>query len=234
MPPSPLILGALAGAAAWTSTALAPVSPPVARAIRVPLRIPGSGVAVTFDDGPHPEGTPAVLRALAEANATATFFLVGEQVERFPALAAEIAAAGHVVAVHGHHHRNLLRLSPRQLATDLDRAVATISEATGSAPELYRPPYGIFSLAGPRVVRSRGLRPLLWSRWGHDWRASATAAKITREVAGTLRGGDVLLLHDADHYSASGSWRATARAVEGVLARIENAGLSAITPRTVG
>lgn len=225
-----ITLGGMVGSVAWSSPALAPIVPPIAAAIRVPLRVDAPGVAVTFDDGPHPEGTPAVLRALGEARATATFFLVGEQVERFPALAAEIAAEGHAVAVHGHRHRNLLRLSPRELAEDIDRAVATIAGATGSAPRLYRPPYGIFSLAGPRLVRARHLQPLLWSRWGHDWRASATADSITDEVAGTLSSGDVLLLHDADHYSAPGSWRATAAAVKGVLSRIEAAGLTTVMP----
>ena len=73
-------------------------------------------VALTFDDGPHPEGTPAVLERLAERGALATFFLVGEQVERRPALVGEIVAAGHEVALHGHTHRGHLRLSPARCA----------------------------------------------------------------------------------------------------------------------
>ncbi len=124
----------------------------MAGALRVPLRRPGAaGVALTFDDGPHPQGTPATLAALDAAGARATFFLVGEQVRAYPALAAEIVAAGHEVAVHGDRHRNLLRLTPRALAADLDRAAATIGEATGRAPTLHRPPYGIYSHAGPRA-----------------------------------------------------------------------------------
>ena len=221
-----LTLGATAAAIGWTSPALAAIVPSVARVLRVPCRMRGrQGIAITFDDGPHPLGTPAVLRALDERGAKATFFLVGEQVERYPSLAAEIADAGHSIAVHGHRHRNMLRLSPGQLRDDLDRAVTTISEATGTMPTIYRPPYGIFSLSGPGVVRSRGLQPLLWSRWGHDWRAAATASTISTEVTRVLTGGDVLLLHDADHYSAPGSWRATAMAIPEVLAAIEDAGL---------
>src|SRR4051812_4131243 len=72
------------------------------------------GVALTFDDGPHPEATPAVLELLAGAGATATFFLVGEQVVRRPALAARIAAAGHGVGLHCHRHTSLLRAGPRR------------------------------------------------------------------------------------------------------------------------
>src|SRR6201992_3477390 len=106
------------------------------------------GVALTFDDGPHPQGTPAVLEILRAAHQRATFFLAGEQVERRPALAAEIVAAGHRVALHCHRHRNQLRLSPRALLDDAERARATIEEATGQTIADYRPPYGIFSGAG--------------------------------------------------------------------------------------
>lgn len=213
----------------WCSPALAPVAPPVARALRVPRRHSDHGaVAITFDDGPHPQGTPAVLEALRDGGAEATFFLVGEQVERNPALAAEIAAAGHAIAVHGHRHRNALRLTPESFESDLERGIAAIAEATGTEPRAHRPPYGIFSPSALALVRARGLQPLLWSRWGHDWRGSATPASVTEEVTEGLRGGDVLLLHDADHYSASGSWRATAGAVPEVLRRIEESGLSAM------
>ncbi len=221
------MLAPTAVAAWWCSPALAPVAPPVARALRLPRRHsdPG-GVAVTFDDGPHAEGTPAVLETLRDAGATATFFLVGEQVELNPALSAEIAAAGHTVAVHAHRHRNALRLTPRAFESDLERVIAAIAEATGSVPEIHRAPYGIYSPLALAAVRRRGLRPLLWSRWAHDWRGSATAQSIASEVTEDLRGGDVLLLHDADHYSARESWRATAGALPEVLRRIEAAGLT--------
>jgi peptidoglycan/xylan/chitin deacetylase (PgdA/CDA1 family) len=221
-----IMLASTAVAAWWCSPALAPVVPPVARALGLPRRHSDPGaVAVTFDDGPHPEGTPAVLETLREADAPATFFLVGEQVERNPALAAEIAAAGHTIAVHAHRHRNSLRLTPRAFETDVEQGIDAIATATGSAPDIHRAPYGIYSPAALAAVRRRGLYPILWSRWGHDWRASATAESIAAEVTESLRGGDVLLLHDADHYSARESWRATAAALPEVLRRIEAAGL---------
>jgi len=221
------LIAALGAAGLWSLPALAPLVPSLCRALRVERRLePGDGsVALTFDDGPHPEGTPAVLDELERRGVAATFFLVGEQVERRPALAAEIAAAGHRIALHGHRHRNLLRVTPAALAEDLERASSVIAEATGSVPDLYRPPYGIFSPAGLMLTRRRGLRPLLWSRWGHDWRARATAGSIAGEVTRDLRGGDVLLLHDADFYSAEGSWRRTAAALPLVLDEIERRGL---------
>jgi peptidoglycan/xylan/chitin deacetylase (PgdA/CDA1 family) len=222
-----LLIGTAAAAAAWWSPALAPIVPAVADALGLPRRIDRpDGVAITFDDGPHPEGTPAVLEALGEAKAT--FFLCGEQVERYPELATEIGRAGHTVAVHGFRHRNMLRLPPAAFVDDLEQGIAAIELATGARPELYRPPYGIFSYPGMVEVKARGLRPLLWSRWGHDWRASRSAAEIAAEVTAEVRGGDVLLLHDADHYSEPGCWRGTVTALPAILERIEVAGLEAV------
>jgi peptidoglycan/xylan/chitin deacetylase (PgdA/CDA1 family) len=203
--------------------------PGVADALGLPRRIDEpDAVAITFDDGPHPEGTPGALEALADAGADATFFLCGEQIERDPGLAAEIAAAGHAVAVHGHRHRNMLRLTPASFVEDLERGITAIEDAVGIRPGLYRPPYGIFSYPGMLEVRARGLRPLLWSRWGHDWRISRSPAEIAAEVTNDLRGGDVLLLHDADHYSEPGSWRGTVAALPAVLETIRAAGLKAV------
>jgi peptidoglycan/xylan/chitin deacetylase (PgdA/CDA1 family) len=207
---------ALALAAAWCAPAAAPVFPPAAAAFRIPLR-GARGIAITFDDGPHPRGTPAVLATLDRAGVRATFFLVGEQVDRNPALASEIAAAGHEVGSHGYRHTLHLRRSPRALRADLDRAADTIATATGSAPRLYRPPYGVFSLASLELVRRGGWSPLLWSRWGRDWEARTTPERIAARAGRSLGSGDVVLLHDADHYSAEGSWMKTAAALPAIL-----------------
>jgi peptidoglycan/xylan/chitin deacetylase (PgdA/CDA1 family) len=207
-------LGLLAG---WCAPAAAPVFPPFAALFDVPLRLPRPhGIALTFDDGPHPDGTAAVLAELERVGARATFFLVGEQVAARPTLAAEIAAAGHEIGVHGYRHRLLLRRTPRALADDFERAAAVIGEATGAGSRVYRPPYGVFSLAGLRLARERW-QPLLWSRWGRDWEARATPASIVARSARRLAGGEVLLLHDADYYSSAGSWRATARALPALI-----------------
>jgi peptidoglycan/xylan/chitin deacetylase (PgdA/CDA1 family) len=178
----------------------------------------GRGCALTFDDGPHAQGTPAVLEELARHEAQATFFLVGEQVARNPALAAEIVARGHAVGLHCDRHRNLLRLGPRAVAQDIARARARIEDATQRPIERYRPPYGIFNAAALAIVRREGWRPLLWTRWGHDWRAAATPASIAAELLGDgVPEGSVLLLHDADDYAAPGSWRKTVAALPRVL-----------------
>jgi peptidoglycan/xylan/chitin deacetylase (PgdA/CDA1 family) len=219
-----------AAAAAWLAPAPAPVARPVASALRIPCTIPaGNDIAVTFDDGPHVHGTPAVLEILAERDARATFFLVGEQVEREPALAAEIVAAGHGIGIHGFRHTLLLRRSPRAVRDDLLRARDVIGAATGTTPRLYRPPYGVFSGAALLIVRRLGWQPLLWSRWGRDWVAGTTPEAIAARATRGLQGGDVVLLHDADHYSSAGSWRRTAAALPSVLEAAEASSLRLVS-----
>jgi peptidoglycan-N-acetylglucosamine deacetylase len=212
----------------WFVPALAAHLPRLASAYGIECRLESQDlIALTFDDGPHAEGTPAVLDQLARHGASATFFLVGEQVALRPALAREIVDAGHEVAVHGYRHSLLLRRSVRELAGDLDRAVAVIAEATGKAPALYRPPYGVFSSGGLAHVRHRGWRPLLWSTWGRDWERRATAQSIARRATKGLRGGDVVLLHDSDAYSSEDSWRRTAAALPSVLEAVAALGVAA-------
>jgi peptidoglycan/xylan/chitin deacetylase (PgdA/CDA1 family) len=211
--------------------ALAPIVPGAARALELPRTLHGAqGVALTFDDGPHPEGTPAVLETLARAGARATFFVIGEQVERRPALVAELSAAGHLVALHGYRHRLQLRLGAVETADDLRRGVAAVSDAVGASPSWHRPPYGIYSAAGLAAARGAGLRPLLWSRWGKDWRKFTTPARIAARAVREVRAGDIILLHDADFYSSKGSWRRTARALELILADLNRRGIGTVLP----
>jgi peptidoglycan/xylan/chitin deacetylase (PgdA/CDA1 family) len=208
--------------------ALAPVVPEVARRCAIARRLAIAGVAVTFDDGPHPEGTPMVLDILAREGALATFFLVGEQVRARPALAAEIVAAGHAIALHADRHRWQLRLSEQEIASDVARGIDAIARATGIVPVWHRPPYGCYSASGLRTARAAGLTPLLWSRWGKDWRKFTTPGRITARATRELAAGDVILLHDADFYSARQSHRHTVAALPTILAAVRTCGLAAV------
>jgi peptidoglycan/xylan/chitin deacetylase (PgdA/CDA1 family) len=171
-----------------------------------------------------------VLSVLARAGAHATFFVIGEQVERRPAMVGEIAAAGHVVALHGYRHRLQLRMSDSQLRSDLARGVAAIEAAIGRPPAWHRPPYGIYSPAGLRAVREAGLQPLLWSRWGKDWRKFTTPNRIAARVLDGALPGDVILLHDADFYSARNSHLRTAQALSLIVAELDRRRLDSVLP----
>lgn len=229
----PPIAGAIAGAAiaGYLLPGLAAALPALRSPLGVEDRIAGGlGCALTFDDGPHAQGTPAVLELLAQSRVRATFFLVGEQVLRNPGLATEIVAAGHGIGLHCHRHRNLLRLTPWQVREDIARAQAIIEETTGCTPTLYRPPYGVLNASALRLARRRGWRTLLWSHWGRDWEARATAESIAARVTDGVADGSVLLLHDADDYGAADSWRRTVAALPRVLGTLAERGLRPVAP----
>jgi peptidoglycan/xylan/chitin deacetylase (PgdA/CDA1 family) len=182
-------------------------------------------VALTFDDGPDPASTPAFLDALDDLGWTATFFMLGSMVRRAPELAAQVVAAGHEVAVHGDQHRSHLWRSPRDVATDLQRATTAIVEATGHRPVWFRPPYGVLSAGSLVAARRLGLRTVLWTAWGRDWRAAATPATVVADVGRHLGPGGTVLLHDSDCTSAPGAWRSALGALPALAERFAALGL---------
>ena len=181
-------------------------------------------IALTFDDGPDPASTPRFLEALDGLGWTATFFMLGAMVRSAPGLAAEVAAAGHEVAVHGDVHRSELWRAPAAVVDDLRRARDTIGEVTGRAPAWFRPPYGVVAAAGPAAARRCGLRLVLWSAWGRDWRATATPDTVVADIATDLQPGATILLHDSDCTSAPGSWRSALGALPLLAERFDGAG----------
>jgi peptidoglycan/xylan/chitin deacetylase (PgdA/CDA1 family) len=228
---APRLAGALASVAMASHAlpALAGTWPALRRPLGIEDRTAsGRGYALTFDDGPHAQGTPAMLEILAEARIAATFFLVGEQVAKDPALAREIAAAGHQIALHCYRHRNLLALTPARLRDDIARAEAIITDASERAIALYRPPYGVLSSAALRLARGRGWRVLLWTHWGRDWEARATPESIATRATDGAGEGSVILLHDADDYSAPRSWQRTAAALPRILDTLAARGLQPV------
>ncbi len=105
---------------------------------------------------------------------------------------------------------------------DITRGAQAIEAATGRAPEWHRPPYGLYSPAGLEAVRERGLKPILWSRWGKDWRRVTTPERIAARASRDLRPGDVILLHDADFYSSRGSHERTAAALKVIVRELKH------------
>ncbi len=209
---------------------LAPVNARAATALRLPRRLNKAGVALTFDDGPHPEGTPQILAILAAHNAKATFFVVGEQVQRRPELAQRIQTEGHLIALHGHRHVLQLRRSARELQDDYARSLQAIQDATNQTPTVHRPPYGIYSPQGLETARANNLHPLLWSAWGKDWRKFTTPQRIADRVIQDLQPGAVVLLHDADFYSSTHSHRRTAEALKRILSHLESSKTGTVLP----
>ena len=163
-------------------------------------------VLLTFDDGPHPEVTPAVLRLLRRHTARAVFFVVGARVERAPHLLRTILDEGHVIGNHSFSHPMEHQPWVVPYYQDLVRCQQRVEGLTGRAPKLFRPPQGKLSLSSILAPRMLGLRTMLWSIDSGDWKLwdkdEGTARAAARALADQLRGREtlheIILLHD-DH-----------------------------------
>jgi peptidoglycan-N-acetylglucosamine deacetylase len=180
-------------------------------------------VYLSFDDGPNPEATPAILDTLAGAGVPATFFQVGRHAARFPELARRVAAAGHAIGNHTYSHVKLHRLGPARIAAEVADAHAAIVDATGTAPILFRAPHGYRNPFVFRVARSYGYRVMGWTFgvWDTD---RPGAGEIRRRMRAKLGAGAILLLHDGDGYDPLGDRRQTAEALPGIIRDVRAAG----------
>ena len=218
------VLPAVVAAAAWHGAPALSARGALRRAVpRLSGQGRPGGVALTFDDGPHPLGTPAVLAALAELDWTATFFLLGSEVRRFPDVARAIADAGHEIALHGDEHRNHLTRSAAWVRSDLTRARADVAAVTGRTPRWFRPPYGVLSGGSLHAAAALDLTPVLWTAWGRDWQP-IPAQQVLQHLVSGLSDGGTLLLHDSDCTSAPGSWRNTAAVLHLLAAELDHRG----------
>jgi peptidoglycan/xylan/chitin deacetylase (PgdA/CDA1 family) len=151
--------------------------------------------ALTFDDGPHPASTPRLLEVLGRWGLPATFFVIGEQAQRYPELVREILAAGHEVGNHSWSHRDPWRLARRDMVREFRDTARLLVELTGHAPKWLRPPFGHFSLAQIAWCRRVGIRPVMWDTVANDYHPEAVAT-LSRQLLTRIHAGSVILLHD--------------------------------------
>lgn len=150
-------------------------------------------VAMTFDDGPSP-ATSRILELLASYRAPATFFQCGENVRRTPELSAAIRAEGHEIGNHSQTHPNCALKSSSFIHGEFRRAQEAIAEASGKAPVLMRPPYGVRWFGFREMQRSLGLLGVMWTVIGLDWKLPAPA--IAWRVLSQVSNGAIICLHD--------------------------------------
>jgi peptidoglycan/xylan/chitin deacetylase (PgdA/CDA1 family) len=187
-------------------------------------RLEGERIALSFDDGPDPEGTPAVLDALDTAGVSATFFVLGEQLKRHWAIARETRARGHQLALHGAAHPHYEQLSPAAARDEVARGVGAFEAATGERATLFRPPYGRFSEHSHEACLKLGLVPVYWSAWGCDW-DPLPAERIAELAVRDLAAGTIVVLHDSAQYATRDSTAPTADAVPAIVAAAAEKGL---------
>jgi peptidoglycan/xylan/chitin deacetylase (PgdA/CDA1 family) len=179
--------------------------------------VASGAVALTFDDGPHPVYTPAVLDRLAAHGVRATFFVVGARAEAHPELVARIVRDGHALGHHSWAHGRAEETAPATLVAEVRRTEALLERLTGRRPRLFRPPFGAVGAAKLLALWRARQAVILWSQDPKDF-ACAELAPIQRWIAGApLAGGDILLMHDVHAHAA--------RAVDAVVERARGLGL---------
>jgi peptidoglycan/xylan/chitin deacetylase (PgdA/CDA1 family) len=155
-------------------------------------------VALTFDDGPDPRSTPALLEVLRQHQVEAAFFAIGQRVESAPQLATDILRAGHLLENHSHAHSHATNFySVRRLRADLERAQQAIVRHTGTTPRFFRPPIGLSNPNTFRVATQLRLKVIGWSIRSLDTRLT-DPEKIVRRIEKRLRPGGIILLHDGN------------------------------------
>jgi peptidoglycan/xylan/chitin deacetylase (PgdA/CDA1 family) len=152
-------------------------------------------VVLTYDDGPEPGQTERVLGALAEKDATATFFVLVGRAQRSPAMVRDIVGAGHEVALHGPDHRALNDFSPAEVTARTAAARDALQDITGVEVRWMRPPYGRQSLRTYRAIRRTGLIPVLWGATSRDSVDLPDVDRLAFAMQGATK-GTILLCHD--------------------------------------
>ena len=166
--------------------------------------LPPKEVVLTFDDGPRPESTPLVLKALAEQCVQASFFMNGEPMRQHPALARQVRDAGHTVGMHGYRHDAFNQLPPAAQLADLDAMVGVYRDTLASEPAAWRFPFLAESPALMAALKERGITVMSVDAGAEDWLPGQTPQMLADKLLGQLAkpGGGIVLLHDAQDQTA--------------------------------
>jgi peptidoglycan/xylan/chitin deacetylase (PgdA/CDA1 family) len=194
-------------------------------------------LALTFDDGPNPAATPALVEVLARHSVRATFFLIGDFVRREPALTREIAAAGHAIGNHTMTHPWLPFISAARIRAELAGCNGALEDTLGSKVELFRPPHGAVRPEVLRAAGELGLKTVQWNLIVGDWDADSSATILTRLEGGIARNrrrgrGTSVVLHDGGHTGLGQPRLRTVEAVDRLLGSLDclESATSFVTP----
>ena len=185
-------------------------------------------VALTFDDGPYPPYTSQILDVLQQYQVKATFFVVGQNADKYPALVRQEVAQGHEVGNHTYHHYDLLKMGRGNIAQEIDLGSAAIARAAGRPPVLLRPPHGFRDPAVMEAAEARHLMVVEWSVMSRDWTNPGVDAIVMRTLA-RVHDGSVILLHDGDGTAQRASREQTVAATRLIVAALQQQGYKFVT-----
>jgi peptidoglycan-N-acetylglucosamine deacetylase len=160
------------------------------------------GIHLTFDDGPHPVATPNTLDILRKYGIHATFFLLGQNVQRFPDLTRQISFEGHQIGNHSFSHDSLLFKRQKDVRLEIFRTEAILETTIGKHSKGFRPPYGHFNLSTLNTIREFGLKCVLWNADSKDYKADPIE-KIEARIMPNLSSGSILLFHNNERTERS-------------------------------
>lgn len=187
-------------------------------------------VALTFDDGPHPQFTAAILDILQKRQVSATFFVVGRHVDQHPDIVRRMLDEGHEVGSHTYSHLNMLRAGEHTTTSQLARTEEALKGAADFTPRLFRPPRGLYNSTVLQVAHDRGYTMALWSLSSQDWLGTSPGRMVRSVTAGTS-GGEILLFHDSgDFFTAAGADRSnTVEALGPIIDNLRDEGYEFVT-----
>ncbi|MFS0723881.1 polysaccharide deacetylase family protein [Paenibacillus sp. 1P07SE] len=189
-------------------------------------------VALTFDDAPDDIFTPLVLDALREAGVQATFFVVGERVEKYPEVMRRLVREGHIVGNHSYNHANLPRLSESEFRSQITRTDELIRQYTGYVPSYIRPPYGNINEPQLQWLAAQQRKVVNWNVDSLDWK-DLPAEEVVDNILSAVKPGAIILQHSGGGVGAD--LTGTAEAIPTVVARLKEQGYSFATiPRLLG
>ncbi|MFC4591003.1 polysaccharide deacetylase family protein [Sphaerisporangium corydalis] len=208
------------GLLAILGAALAVTSSPAAQA----AACSAGYVGLTYDDGPNPSNTSNLLNALRQNGLRATMFNIGQNAQNNQALVRAQRDAGMWIGNHSWTHPHLVNMSSSQIQSELQQTQATIQQATGTAPRLFRPPYGETNATLRSVEQQLGLTEIIWDVDSQDWNGASTSAIV--QAAGRLQNGQIILMHD--------QYATTLQAIPQIAANLSSRNLCAgmISPST--
>ena len=153
---------------------------------------------LTFDDGPHPEITPWVLKMLNQFNAKATFFCVGDNIRKFPGTFKQILSEDHLAANHTFHHLNGWKTPSNTYLENIEKAALYIGKLQGDHPKYFRPPYGKIKKEQARRLIRKGYQILMWDVLSADFDTSISSEKCLQNVVKYSQNGSIIVFHDSE------------------------------------